>query len=113
MKTKQSQCPVNPLGERIIVTDPRDEEAKAETNDHNEKIVGGIVIPTQVDDTSKLVKSDKSPHHVVTALAVGSGCKLVKKGQRIVVTDQGLFRVNTGGVKFCGVVEGNVVAVVS
>jgi hypothetical protein len=112
MKKTSSKNSILPLGDRVIVTDPTASKPVGEKTDHGESIVGGIIVPSDSSRTIKqLTKDTGSPHFIVTALACGPACKMVQTGQRLVITEQGLFRINVGGVSFCGVVEGNVVAI--
>lgn len=99
---------IKPLADRIIVNDPK---ADANTDAANQ-MLGGIIIPAIArDGMAEQLRGGDTKHFVVTALAVGEGCKLVKQGQKLVISDIGLFRVKVGELTFCGVGEANVVAV--
>lgn len=105
---------IRPLADRIIVNDPEADNI-TEKSSHGETVLDGVVIPDSAAEALRQMAqkaTGNTRHYVLNALAVGEGCKLVKQGDRIVVTEMGLFRVKVGDVSFCGVGEGNVVAVV-
>ncbi len=98
-----------PLGERIIIDAPPQEKPSNEMD-----VQEGIIVPDGVSlgRISKFFEA-VGKHHTTKALAVGEGCKLVKAGDRIVVTVGSIFYVNSGGIRFCASTEAGVVAVVN
>ncbi len=96
---------VTPLGDRIVI-EPPDLSRK----NNSDRMVGDLIMPEGVNigKWAEVV----GLHHLTTALAVGPDCKHVKQGDRIVVTDRGLFYVNTDGVRICGCTEAAVVGIV-
>lgn len=109
--TEQTAVPLNtikPLGNRIIIEPP-----ELDTKDNEPGMLGLLHIP----DGAKLGNLDKWREvigltHQTTALAVGEDCKVVKPGDRIVVTDAAVFYVNVGDIRFCACTEPGVIAVV-
>ncbi len=106
--TEQPVLNVSPLGDRIIVSPP-DQSKK----DKGERMIGDLVMPegAKLSGISRW-EEVRGMHHVTTALAVGPDCKHVKIGDTIVVSDRGLFYVNTGDVRFCACMEASVVGIV-
>jgi co-chaperonin GroES (HSP10) len=91
------------LHDRVLLDAP----PKAEEN--AEKMVDGIIIPAMASGASQ--NSLVSPHAIMRVLAAGSDCKLVQRGQRVVVRKPDCFVVKLGDVENVFIREQHIIAI--
>lgn len=105
---------IRPLFDNIVINDPEAGRID-ERSPNGEAMSGGIIVPDSAAEALKemaLKASGGSKHYIVTALAVGDSCKVIKLGDRIVITQSGVIPVKVGDVSFFCTCERNVVAVI-
>lgn len=96
---------LKPLHDRVLIAAPPPKKDK-------ETVKGGIIIPDAASNATRA--GIEPPHMIVKVIDAGEACKLVKKGDRILVRKPNCFVVKIDGEETDHVMirEADVVAIV-
>lgn len=102
-KVKSPNAKIQPCGDRILIQPPPPKEER-------EVIKDGIIVPHSVSNATRI--GIEGSQIVVTVLAVGEKCTVVKPGQRIAVNGPNAWECTIDDVKHHFTSEPSVIAIV-